>query len=114
MTMVTIRVLHSAAFLAGADGWSPATGLAAALFQSAKDDVNRITGAFLDFGLGIAAGLAALAILGGFIMIATSHGSPARAEHGRSAIIAGLVGLVGAALTRGLLDLVKAIFPQLG
>jgi hypothetical protein len=83
------------------------------LAQSAKDDVNRITTAFFEFGQGIAAGIAALAILAGFIMIAASHGNVGRAEHGRQAIIAGLAGLVGVALVGGLVELVKTVFPVL-
>jgi hypothetical protein len=87
--------------------------VAAVLLQSAADDVNRITAEFLRFGQRIAAGVCALAILVGFIMIGTAHGNPARADHGWGAVVAGLGGLVGVALVSGVVAIVKAVFPVL-
>jgi hypothetical protein len=80
----------------------------------AKEDIKRITDTFLGFGQYIATGICALAILVGFIMIATSHGSNARAENGRQAVIAGLTGLVGVALVGSLVGIITGVFSQLG
>ncbi|OGM92611.1 hypothetical protein A2333_01885 [Candidatus Wolfebacteria bacterium RIFOXYB2_FULL_49_7] len=74
------------------------------------DVINRL----IDYGIGIAASLAAIMILWGAFQIMTSQGNPTKITMGRKTILYALGGLVIIILARGLVAIFEGLVTGLG